>query len=140
MRRRKKRTRDESLFITGTITEQEAQLGSSGDGSERYPFIVGTYVELVGKLDEPLKGTSDLAISIGEVEGTLQERGLGHGMIHSVKPVVRMAIWIDRRAGDRLMALIAMKRLTNFHAIIEPPRYGRASVYSWSLRTSPEED
>lgn len=137
---RKERRRDASLFLIGDITGQEVHLGSSGDGTDRYPLIIGTYIELTGTLDEPLKGTADLAISVYEVATTLQERGLGHGMVDSVKPVVQMAFWVDHRAADRLVTLVAAKRLTSFHVTIEPPRYGRANVIAWSLRTIREEE
>gem|GEM_PF-7012005 len=60
-------------------------------------------------------------------------------MIHAVKPVVYFSLWADRLAVDRLVVLIAAKRLTEFHANIERPRYGKAWVLNWSLRTAPEE-
>ncbi|WP_214471629.1 hypothetical protein [Mesorhizobium sp. dw_380] len=130
---------EELLFVVAKITTQEVQIGSSGDGSLKYPRHIGTYIELSGSLETPLKGTSPIAISVSELEGSLQDAGFKPGMINSVKPVVRCSIWVDQKIAGRLVTLIAARRLTDFYAHIEPPRYGRGWVHSWSLMTAPEE-
>lgn len=135
----KRSKREEYLFVVAKIDHQEVQIGSSGDGSLKYPRFIGTYIELSGSLETPVKGTTLVAISISELEGSLQDSGYKPGMINSVKPVVRCSIWVDSKMADRLVMLIASKRLTDFHAHIEPPRYGRGWVHSWSLMTAPEE-
>lgn len=134
----KRRRIGQNLFLTAKISGQEVHLESSGDGSERYPRHIGTYIELTGELEAPLKGTTSLAISIHEVAGSLQENGHSAGMIFSVKPVVSLSLWVDRYAEDRLVTLVSARRITDFYATTEPPRYGRAQLLNWSLRTAPE--
>lgn len=136
----RKKKRIEPLFLMGDITRQEVHIGSSGNGTERYPLKISTYLELSGEFETPVKGTTDFSISIYEIAGTLQESRMGHGAIQSVKPVVYLTLWADARTVNRLVALITAKRLTSFYATADPTRYGQANIHSWSLRTSPEEE
>lgn len=134
----KRKRIEQHLFLAAKIDSQEVHIECSGDGSQRYPRHIGTYMELTGRLETPLKGTTSLAISIYETELPLQDEKHSAGMISSVNPTVYLSLRVDRPAADRLVMLIAAKRITDFHASSEPTRYGRAFLYNWSLRTAPE--
>jgi hypothetical protein len=126
------------LFLSGTIERQEIHFGSTGDGSIQYPRQIGTYIDLLGTLHDPLKGIAALEVSVSEVDGILQDNHSSPGMIYAVKPVVRMNFWADRPAFDRIMAVTAVNRFTHLYVTTNRPRYGRALVINWSLRTAPE--
>lgn len=128
------------ISMFASITGQETSIGSSGDGSERYPRQVSTFVELRGTLEAPLKGSSDLVISVNEADEEQLELELPTGMINAVKPTVHVAVWVHQMAMQRLISLIAANRITAFDAVSEPTRYGRSRLLSWTLRTKPEDD
>lgn len=133
----KKRKPTDYLSLFTNITSQELQIGSSGNGSDKYPLIIGTYIELVAKLEEPMRGASILNLSVSEAQDGLRE--LTHiGMVHRVKPEMYAHVWASKEAVDRLIPLIASGRLTDLYITMEVPRYGKAWVINWAVRTSPE--
>jgi hypothetical protein len=132
-----KRKRVEYVHLFAKITRQEIVFESSGAGSEQYPLRIGTYIELGATLDKPLKAVSTVEVSLSEAaEGIL---GTAHtGMVHRIKPMIYVSLWADTRACDRLVSVIAAQRLSDLYLTIEPPRYGKAWVQNWQVRTAPE--
>jgi hypothetical protein len=134
----KKRKPVEYLHLFGKITNQEVHFGSRG-GDPEHPFRVGTHIELSAVLDKPIKDVSTVEISIDEREQG--DQGSRHvGMVFRTKPVIYVGVWAEAKACDRLLAVIAAQRLTDLYLVIEPPRYGKAWVLSWQVRTAPEPD
>ncbi|MES0074968.1 hypothetical protein [Mesorhizobium sp. M0058] len=139
MAKRKVKKRDPDLFLIAKIESQEIELGPSYDVSEEPPYRIGTHIELLGELEAPLKGVTALGVSISELRSPLRESWLKEGMIFAVKPVVRVSLWVDRRGMDHLVALATARRLTDVHLWTKVPRYGKAQLINWSLRTAPDE-
>ncbi|MDL2398442.1 hypothetical protein [Rhizobium mayense] len=125
------------ITLFAKITRQELHFGSSGSGSKSHPFRIATYIELAATLDEPFRGVLSVEASLSEaVVGIQGETRIG--MVHRTKPMIYVGLSADTKACDRLVSVIAAQRLTDLYLTIEPPRYGKAWVLNWQLRTAPE--
>lgn len=135
----KKRNLVEYVNLFAKITRQELHFGSSGNGSEKYPFRIGAYIDLAATLDKPFRDVSSVEVSLSEAGDGIQ--GIAHiGMVHRIKPIIYVGLWADTKACDRLLPVIAAQRLTDLYLTIEKPRYGKAWVLNWQVRTAPEVD
>ncbi|MCS3744350.1 hypothetical protein [Rhizobium sp. BK661] len=125
------------LYITlfAKIIRQELHFESTGSGSGQHR--TATYIELAAILNDPFKGVSRVEVSLSEAME--ESQGRSHmGMVHRMKPVIYVSLVADTTAFDRLVPAITAQRLTDLHLTIEPPRYGKAWVLNWQLRTAPE--
>lgn len=142
-RKRRTTSRPELLQRNVEVTSVSARMATRVDhprGQEPY-IECGPWLELRGTLDEPVKGVSDVLISMypeDEVRvGT--RRPASVGAIIGLKPKMSVVLTWPHREFDRLWALALSGRLGFAYLCFTPTHYGKAGVVNASFSTEAEE-
>jgi len=101
-------------------------------------------IELTGRLEEPIKGVSNLAISVfvHEDRPTTSGGPICVGSIISIKESVSLVTSMNPQEYSWLLTMIAANKLGACYFSSEQPAYGQAKVFNLSFDTElpPVED
>src|SRR5689334_20042190 len=99
------------------------------------------WMELRGVFDEPVKGQSEVVISVHEEEsaevGPVRPAVIGH--VLQMRPECRVLVTVPPKQFERAWTLAAGGRLTHAWLSMTSPRYNSASVPSVSFANEPIE-
>lgn len=136
--RKKPRAKPDPMYFDGLIETQEVLIEASGLGTPKIPRTVSAAVELTGALAAPHGIATRFEVIVYERSLSGSPNDPYFGNVSGVKPNVRIYLYVDKVAMDRLVILASVKRLSLMYITSEKPHYGRAEIVRWSMRTAPE--
>ncbi len=145
MKNRKKRgrPRDEYLIRIAEVTSFNVHVSAGIEEAKgTNPRRSGSsWLEVRGVMDEPVKGTSDIRISVHEAKdddlGT--RRPAVVGFVFGTKPDVHVVVTFDTKVFERTWAMALSGNLKNVWVSLTPPKWGSADVRSISFSNEPIE-
>jgi hypothetical protein len=98
-------------------------------GEEPHVTTTGR-VELTGTMDEPVRDTRDVEITVYVADdpkpGSSPVPWIG--LVYGIRPVMRPAIFVSHRDFDRVWTLALSGLLKHTYMVLKPPRYQSAYV------------
>lgn len=107
------------------------------------PYVeCGPWLELLGKLEEPVKGVTDVRISLYPLEPVVvgPVRPAAIGAVISLKLEMSVVISWSEREFDRLWSMALAGHSKFAYLAFTPPRNGRARIVSASFGSEREEE
>jgi len=100
-----------------------------------------SWLEVAGIMDEPVKGTKDIRISIHEAEDNVlgPKRPAVIGFVFGTKPEVHAVVTVGPKLFDRTWIMAATGTLRNAWISMTPPKWGNADAPSVSFSNEPIE-
>jgi hypothetical protein len=136
--RKKHKAKSDPTQFDGLIETQEVHIEASGMGTKNNPRTIGAAIELSGTLAKPHGIATRFEVIVYERSPSSSLVDADFGNVSAVKPNVRIYLYVDKVAMDRLVMLASAKRLSLMYATSEKPHYGRAEIVRWSMRTALE--
>jgi hypothetical protein len=134
----RKKPKPDPTYFDGFIETQEVLIDASGTGTSENPKTICAAVELAGRLATQHGKALRFEIIVYERSPAAVQTGTDFGTVSGVKPNVRIYLYVDTAAMDRLVTLASAKRLSLIHVTSDKPHYGHAEIIRWSIRTAPE--
>ncbi len=131
-----RRARPEVLSRHLIVERSEASLGSH-PGS-RYVSPHSAHIQMIGHLDEPLKGVSEARLQVAASDYDENEKIVGS--IIGMKPHVQFVTSTTTRQFDLLWTVAVANRCRAIHFAFNKPVRGSAHIVSWYASTRLPDD
>lgn len=125
-----RRPRPELLFRNLIVERSSLNLGTNPSSTRNSPHWA--YIQMVGHLDEPLKGISDARLQVSASDDKTEK---AVGAIIAIKPHVQFVVGMATRQFDLMWSLAVANRCKAVRLVFEAPKRGSALISSWSAST-----
>jgi hypothetical protein len=143
MAKRRRRRRIQNLTRIAEVRSFNVHVSAGiEDANSANPRRRGSaWLEVRGVMDEPVKGTSEIRISVHEAKddnlGTTRPAVVGY--VFGTRPDVHVVVTVEPMLFERAWSMAISGNLKNVWLSMTPPYYGNADVPSISFSNEPIE-